>query len=76
MSDEIANQDIENTGKNLKSSEESMEVVKEMEKLIRSIKCSILWHSYEQNKITERFKLTDSFIKWLINLIILTSSTR
>ena len=32
MSDEIANQDIENAVKNVKSSEETMKVVKEMEK--------------------------------------------
>ena len=31
MSYEIVNQDIENTGKNIKSSEEVMEVVKEIE---------------------------------------------
>ena len=33
MSNEIGNQDIENTVKNVKSSDETMEVVKEMEKL-------------------------------------------
>ena len=32
MSDEIANKDIENTAKNVKSSEEATEVVKEIEK--------------------------------------------
>ena len=44
MSDEIANQDIEN----VKSSEEVMEVVKEMKKIIRSNKYSILWLAYQQ----------------------------
>ena len=34
MIDGIANQDIENTAKNVKNSEEAMEVVKEMEKII------------------------------------------
>ena len=34
MIDGIANQDIENTAKNVKSSEEAMEVDKEMEKII------------------------------------------
>ena len=43
MSDEIVNQDIENTAKNVKTSEEAMEVIKEMEKNIRSNKFSILW---------------------------------
>ena len=32
MSDKIANQDIENIAKNVKSSEEVMEIIKEMEK--------------------------------------------
>ena len=32
MSDKIANQDIENIAKNVKSSEEAMEIIKEMEK--------------------------------------------
>ena len=43
MSDEIVNQDIENTAKNVKTSEEAMEVIKEMEKNFRSNKFSILW---------------------------------
>ena len=43
MSDEIVNQDIENTAKNVKTSEEAMEVIKEMEKKFRSNKFSILW---------------------------------
>ena len=32
MSDKIANQDIENIAKNVKSSEEAMEIIKETEK--------------------------------------------
>ena len=43
MTDEIFNQDIENTAKNFKSSEEAVEVFNEMEKIIKSNKCSILW---------------------------------
>ena len=41
MSDEIANQDIGNTAKKVNSSEEAMEVIKEMQKIIRSNKYSI-----------------------------------
>ena len=37
MSTEIANQNIQNTAKNVKSSEEVMEVVKEMENLLQVI---------------------------------------
>ena len=32
MSDKIANQDIENIAKNVKSSEEAVEIIKEMDK--------------------------------------------
>ena len=60
--DEIANQDIENTTKNVKSSEEAAEVAKGMEKIIRSNKCIILWLAYQQGQIFERFKLNDKFI--------------
>lgn len=59
MSEEIANQNIENTAKNSKSLEEGMEVVKEIEKVIRSNKCSILWLAYQQVLIFERFKLNN-----------------
>ena len=41
--DEIDNQDIENKAKNLKSLEEAVEVVNEMEEIRRSNKCCILW---------------------------------
>ena len=62
MTNEILNQDIENTVKNIKSTEEAVEVVNEMEKIIKSSKCSILWHAYQQGQIFERFKLNDIFI--------------
>ena len=57
-SDEIANQDIENTVKNVKSSEE-VKVFKEMEKVIRSDKYNILSLVYQQVQIFERFKLNN-----------------
>ena len=43
LTDEIANQDIENKAKNVKSLEEAVEVVNEMEEIIRNNKCCILW---------------------------------
>ena len=43
-----------------------MEVVKEMEKIIRRNKCSILWFAYQQ---VQRFKLIDNFM----NMVLLTS---
>ena len=60
-SDEIANQDIENTVKNVKSSEE-VKVFKEMEKVIRSDKYNILSLVYQQVQIFERFKLNNEFM--------------
>ena len=62
MIDEIFNQDIQNTAKNVKSSEETVEVINEIEKIIKSKKCSILWLFYQQGQIFERFKLSDNFI--------------
>ena len=44
--DEIVNQDIENTAKNVKSLKEEVEPVKEMEKIIKSNKCYIFWLAY------------------------------
>ena len=48
--------------KNVKSSEEAVEVVNEIEKIIKSKKYSIFWLSCQQGQILERFKLTDNFI--------------
>ena len=62
MIDEIFNQDIQNTAKNVKSSEETVEVINEIEKIIKSKKCSILWLFYQQGQIFESFKLSDNFI--------------
>ena len=42
ISNEIADQDIENIAKNVESSDEAMKVSKQMEKIIRINKCSIL----------------------------------
>ena len=49
MSNEIANQDFANIVKNAKSSEEAMEVVKEMEKLLEVI--SALFYGLPTNKV-------------------------
>ena len=39
-----------------------MEVVKSMEKIIKSNKYSILWFAYQQIQIFERFQLNDNFM--------------
>ena len=61
IGNEIANQTIENTAKNVKSSE-VMEVVKEIGKIIRIIKDSFLWLAYQQVQIFEIFKLNNKFM--------------
>ena len=62
-----ANKVIENSAKNVKRSEEAVGVVKEMEKIIRSNKCCILWLAYQQGKILETFKENDKFINSVNN---------
>ena len=73
--DERANQDIENEAKNVKSLEEVVEVVSEMEKIIRSNKCYILWLAYHQGKIFETFKANNKFINLVVNFGISRSTT-
>ena len=72
--DEIANQDIENKVKNIKISEESVEVVNEMEKRTRSNKCCLLLLAYQQAIIFERFKANNKFIN-LVNNFGISRST-
>ena len=64
--DEIAHQDIENKAKIVKSSEEAVKVVNEMEEIIRSNKC-ILWLAYQQGKIFEKLERNDKFINLVNN---------
>ena len=74
ISNEIADQDIENIAKNVESSDEAMKVSKQMEKIIRINKCSILQSVYQQGQISERFKLTDNFIN-MVNQFGISQST-
>ena len=74
MMDEIFNQDIKNTAKNVKSSEEAVEVVNDMEEKIKSDKCSILWLASQQGQIFERFKMNDNFIN-MVNKFGISTST-
>ena len=74
ISDEIADQDIESIAKNVRSSDEAMKVSKQMEKIIRINKCSILQSVYQQGQISERFKLTDNFIN-MVNQFGISQST-
>ena len=66
--DEIANQDVENKAKKVKNLEEAVEVVNDMQKIIRSNNCFILWLAYQQGKIFEIFKTNNKFINLANNL--------
>ena len=54
--------DIEKLSRKVQNSKDVAEVVKEMEKIIKSNKCNILWFAYQQGKIFEKFKRNDKFI--------------
>ena len=74
MSDENVNKDIEESAWNVKNSDEVEAVVKEMEKIIKSNKCSMLWLAYQQGKISERFKAIIKFIN-MVNYFGISKST-
>ena len=63
MGEEIVNEDIEKKAKSVKSPEEAVEAVNNMEKVIKSDKCNILWLAYQQDQISQKFKMNDNFIK-------------
>ena len=48
--------------KSVKSPEEAVEAVNNMEKVIKSNKCNILWLAYQQGQMFEKFKMNDNFI--------------
>ena len=62
MIEEIVNEDIEKTTKSVKSPDEAVEAVNNMEKIIKSNKSNILWLAYQQGKIFEKFKVNENFI--------------
>ena len=62
MGEEIVNEDIEKKAKSVKSPEEAVEAVNNMEKVTKSNKCNILWLAYQQDKISQKFKMNDNFV--------------
>ena len=52
--DETFNEDIKKTAKNVKSSEEAVEVINKLDKIFKSNKCNSLWLAYQQSKIFEK----------------------
>ena len=61
MINEIVNEDFKKTTKSVKSSEKAVEVVNEMEKIIKSGKCSNML-AYQQGQIFENFQMNHNFI--------------
>ena len=62
MIEEIVNEDIEKTAKSVKTPEEVVEAVNNMEKIIKSNKCNILWLALKKGQIFEKFKTNECFI--------------
>ena len=75
MGEEIVNEDIEKKAKSVKSPEEAVEAVNNMEKVIKSNKCNILWFAYQQDQIFQKFKMNDNFINMVKELNISKSTT-
>ena len=68
MIKEVVNENTGKTTERVKSSKEAVEVVNNMEKIIKSKKCNILWIAYQQGQIFEKFKMNDNFIDMVKNL--------
>ena len=62
MTEEIVNEDIEKTSNSIKSPDEAVEAVKDMEKMIRSKKSNILWLPQQQGQIFKKIKVNENFL--------------
>ena len=67
MKVEIVKKDSKNSAEKIKSSEGTVEVFKEMEKIIRSNKRCILLLAYQEGKIFETFKTNDKYTNLVDN---------
>ena len=56
MNNKNIKKDIEESTRKIKTSEEAQDVVKEMEKILKSKDCDILWLAYQQGKIFKNLK--------------------
>ena len=59
---------IEKIANSVKNPEEAVEVVNNMEKVIKSNKCNILWLAYQRSQIFKKFKVNENFIDMVKNL--------
>ena len=62
MIKEIVNEDIGKTAKSVGNPEEAVEVVSNIEKVIKSNKYDILWLAYQQGQIFEILAVDEIFI--------------
>ena len=62
MNDENVNKNIDEPARKVNNSKEATDVVKEVRKIIKSNKCSILWLAYQQGNIFEKFKANYIYI--------------
>ena len=62
MIKELVNEDFEKTSNSIKSPDEAVDVVSNMEKIIRSKKSNILWLAYQQGQMFEKIKANENFI--------------
>ena len=53
---------IEKIANSVKNPQEAVEVVNNMEKVIKSNKCNILWLAYQGSQIFKKFKVNENFI--------------
>ena len=60
MIEGIVNDDLKKTSNNTKSPDEAVDVVNNMEKIIRSKKSNILWLAYQQGQIFGKFKVNEN----------------
>ena len=74
MIEEIVNKDIEKTSICIKSPDEAVQAVNNMEKNIRTKKSNILCLVYQQDQIFEKFKVNESFIDMVKELRISKST--
>ena len=68
MIEEIVNEDIEKQQKVLKAQKKQQKQFSNMEKIIKSNKCSILWLAYQQGQIFEKLKVNENFINMVKEL--------
>ena len=74
MMEEIINKDLEKPSMSIKSPDEEVDAVNNMEKSVGSKKSNILRLTYKQSQIFEKFKANENFIDMVKELVISKST--